>query len=99
MSGKLPGFYDHHDRDWRTYNAMLVSKYKRGSINEQIDLLQSSQHKLIEFLETIPPEAFNKDFGVRFRGYKVTVQRLLEADTKDVQMHCKQITDFFRESK
>ena len=99
MSGRLPSFYDQHDRDWQTYNAILVAKYKRGSINEQIELLQSSQRKLIEFLETIPPEIFNKDFGVRFRGYKVTVQRLLEADTKDVQIHCKQITDFFGESK
>jgi hypothetical protein len=99
MAGRLPSFYDHHDRDWQTYNAMLVKQYKRGSFNDQIASVRDSQHKLIEFLETIPPEDFNKDFGVRFRGYKVTVQRLMEADIKDVQIHCKQITDFFGETK
>ena len=99
MSGRLPGFYDHHDRDWQTYNALLVKQHKQGSFDDQIASVRDSQHKLIEFLETVPPEVFNKDFGVRFRGYKVTVQRILEADIKDVQIHCKQITDFFGETK
>ena len=26
---KLPSFYAHHDRDWRTYNAGLVERYKK----------------------------------------------------------------------
>lgn len=99
LSGRLPDFYNHRDRDWQTYNALLVNKYKRDSWAEQIEQLQSSQRALIEVLETIPPEDFNKDFGVRFRSDKVTVQRLLEADIKDGQIHCKQITDFFGESR
>ena len=52
---------------------------------------------MIEFLQTIPPEKFNKDFGVRFRGYKVTIQRLLEAEREDEQTHLGQIRDFFKE--
>jgi hypothetical protein len=40
-----------------------------------------------------------KDFGRWFHGYKVTVQRLLEAETKGEQIHYKQITDYFKESK
>lgn len=27
--GKVPSFYQYRDRDWQTYNAMLVKKYKR----------------------------------------------------------------------
>jgi hypothetical protein len=61
--------------------------------------VKDSQEKLIEFLQTIPAENFNKDFGVRFRGYKVTMQRLLEAEWKDEQTHLQQIVDFFKESK
>ena len=41
----------------------------------------------------------NKDFGVRFRGYNVTIQRLLEAEQKDEQTHLGQIIAFFKEAK
>ena len=94
-----PPFYSYHDRAWKKYNAMLVAKYKRDSFPELIELLKESQQALTEFLDTVPAEAFNKDFGVRFRGYKVTIKRLLEAETRDEQIHCQQIKDYFKESK
>lgn len=95
--GRVPTFYDHRDHDWQTYNAMLVKKYKKDSFQELLAAANDSQEKLVAFLQTIPAEDFNRDFGVRFRGYKVTIQRLLEADVKDAQLHYKQITDFFKE--
>ena len=99
MAGKLPPFYAHHDRDWAKYNAMLVAKYKRNDMDELIGVVRDSQRELIELVETIPPEMFSKDFGVRFRGYKVTIQRLLEAELEDEQTHLQQTVDFLRESK
>ena len=99
LAGKLPSFYEYRDRDWQTYNAMLVGKYKRNSFRELLATVKRSQKELIEFLQPIPPEYFGKDFDVRFRGYKVTIQRLLEADIKDGQVHFQQIVDFFREAK
>jgi hypothetical protein len=97
LAGNLPTFYKYRDRDWRTYNAMLVEKYKKGSFRELLSTVRTSHKKLVEFLQTIPPEHFTRDFGVRFRGYKVTVQRLIEADIKDVMIHCQQIKEFFKE--
>lgn len=99
LEGQLPSFYEHRDRDWQTYNAILVKKHKKDSFQELLTAVKDSQEKLIEFLQTIPAENFNKDFGVRFRGYKVTIQRLLEAEWKDEQTHLQQIVDFFKESK
>jgi hypothetical protein len=99
LAGRLPAFYAHRDPDWRTYNSILVAKYKRDSFRELIVLLNDSHDKLIEFLKTVPAESFNKDFGVRFRGYKVTIRRLLESETKDEQTHCQQIKDFFQVPK
>lgn len=99
IAGKLPSFYEHHDRDWQTYNAMLVRKYRRNTFRELRATLKESQNELVEYLQTIPPEYFNRDFGIRFRGYKVTIQRLLEADVKDVQIHHQQIVDFFGKAK
>ena len=99
LAGQVPSFYEHRDHDWQTYNAMLVRKHKRGSFQELLTMAKASQKRLIEFLQTIPPENFNKDFGVRFRGYKVTIQRLLEAERKDEQVHLEEISDFFKISK
>ena len=99
LKAQVPAFYEHRDPDWRAYNAILVRKHKKGSTQELIAAAKKSQEKLLEFLQTIPPEYFNKDFGVRFRGYKVTIQRLLEAETQDEQTHAKQITDFFKGSQ
>lgn len=96
LNGQVPAFYEHHDRDRQTYNAMLVKKYKKKSSRELLVKAKTSQEKIIRFMQTIPPEHFNKDFGVRFRGYKVTIQRLLEAETKDEQTHLQQILDFFK---
>ena len=99
LAGELPSFYEHHSSDWQTYNAMLVSKYKRDSFKELLALLENSQQELIEFLKSVVPESFGKDFGVRFRGYKVTIQRLLESEIKDEQVHCQQIKDYFKKKK
>jgi hypothetical protein len=99
LAGNLPPFYEYHGRDWQTYNAMLVAKYRKNSLRELLATVKNSQKKLIEILGSVPSEDFNKDFGVRFRGYKVTIQRLLEAETKDEQVHCRQIVDFFKETK
>ena len=99
LSGELPSFYQHRDHDWQTYNARLVKTYKKSSFKELLASMSVSQERLVEFLETIPPGHFSKDFGVRFRGYKVTVQRLLEAETRDEQIHLQQITDFFKKAK
>lgn len=99
LVSRLPDFYKHRDPDWQMYNAMLVEKYKRDSFDELLTLVRTSQPQLIEFLQTIPPEFFNRDFGVRFRGYKVTVQRLLETELEDERVHCQQIKDFAKEAK
>ena len=99
LNGQVPSFYEHRDPDWRTYNAMLVKKYMKGSTQELIATAKRSQERLLQLLQTIPPEHLNEDFGVRFRGYKVTIQRLLEAETEDEQIHYKQITDYFKAPK
>lgn len=99
LKGQLPSFYKYHDRDWQTYNAMLVKKHKKDSVDELLAEARASQAALLKFLQTVPPEQFNKDFGVRFRGYRVTIQRLLEADIEDDQIHRQQIANVHREAQ
>ena len=99
LNGRLPSFYEYRDHDWQTYNAVLVKEYGQDSFGNLLAAMKDSQDKLTEFMHTIPPEYFDEDFGVRFQGRKVTIQRLLEADIEDVQTHLQQIIDFFKTSK
>lgn len=99
MKGLTPTFYQYRDRDWQTYNAILVKKYRQDSFPDSLAELEVFQQKLLIFLKKLPPEVFGKDFGARFRGYKITIQRLLEAETKDEQTHFEQITCFFHVPK
>ena len=97
--GKLPVFYEYYDHDWQTYNAMLVKKFRRDTFRETRATLKKSQKRLVESLQNIQPEHFNRDFGLRFHGEKVTIQQLLEADIEDVTIHHQQIVDFFGKKK
>lgn len=95
QAGKLPEFYAHHDKDWKTYNAELVAKYKRDDFKELLELVRNSHSQLITYLEAVPARAFAKDFGVRSaRGTRVTIARLLQAEWKDEQEHLQQIRIF-----
>jgi hypothetical protein len=91
LAGQLPSFYAHHDRDWRTFNAGLVAAYKREDFAGLLSSVKDSHQRLIAFLRTVPAEEFGQDRGLRFRGYRVTIARLLQAEASDEEVHYKQI--------
>lgn len=91
LDGRLPGFYANWDRDWRSYNAMLVELYKRPDPIEQVSTLTGSFTRLVRYLETVPAPSFTHDYGVRFKGARVTVERILRAEAEDEQAHAAQI--------
>ena len=98
-AGELPAFYAYKDRDWQTYNALLVAKYKRGSLAKLMSAMQISHQKLIDLIRILPAEEFEQDHGVRYKGYKVTIARLLQAELKDEKVHFSQIEMFKNRAK
>jgi len=98
LAGNLPEFYTHIDRNWKTYNASLVEKFKRDDFSELLTLVSASQQQLMDYLKTLPAEVFTRDTGVRSSGYKVTIARLLQAETRDEQVHLQQIHEFLDEA-
>jgi hypothetical protein len=94
LAGKVPAFYAHHDRDWKTFNARLVAEHKKDDFALLLASVEDSHQVLVDFLETIPAEEFGRDRGVRFRRYKVTIARLLQAEAKDEAEHYTQIKEF-----
>lgn len=92
QAGVLPEFYARYDKDWKSYNAELVAKYKRDEFGDLLALARDSHSQLIKYLENLPAEVFENDFGVRsVRNYKVTIDRLLLAEWKDEREHLGQI--------
>ena len=94
LDGQLPEFYEHHDRDWKIYNAMLVVLYKRPTLAEQVAQARETQKQLLTFLQALPAEDINLDSGVRFRGIKVTIARILQAELDDEKTHFEQVFEF-----
>jgi hypothetical protein len=94
LAGELPDFYAHYDRDWQAFNARLVAEYKRDDFADLLSSVEDSHQKLIDFLTTIPAEELGRDRGVRFRGYKVTIARTLQAEIDDEKTHHAQIKEF-----
>ena len=95
-AGKLPSFYSHYDRDWQSFNARLVVEHEQDNFAALISSIEDSHRELVDFLQTVPAEEFDRDRGVRFKGYKVTIARTLEAEIKDEREHCAQIEAFAR---
>ena len=96
-AGRLPAFYAFRGPDWREYNALLVARCWREDFGELAADVRSTHRSLLHLAEEIPPVEFDKDFGVRYRGYKVTIARLLEAEWKDEQEHLRQIAAYWSE--
>lgn len=93
LDGKLPSFYAHHDRDWRTY-AGLVVQYKKDDWAELLSSVEESHRRLTDSLRTVPAEEFDKDRGLRAGPYKVTIARLLQVEINDEKKHCAQTREF-----
>jgi hypothetical protein len=94
LAERLPAFYAHHDKDWKAFNVILVAQYRRENLTEQIALAKRSHQELAAHLEGIDPDDFVKDTGVRFHGWRVTLERLLRAEISDEEKHFDQMIAF-----
>jgi hypothetical protein len=94
LEGKVPGFYASYDRDWTSYNATLVAEYQRDDLQTQLSLVSDTHNRLIGFLRMIPASEFFLDRGIRNKGYKVILSRLLEVESEDEETHLNQIREY-----
>lgn len=94
LNGTLPEFYAHHGQDWAGYNAMLVARHKKEEYAALLADAAASHAELLATIEQVPAEEFDRDRGVRFRGWKVTIARLLEAERSDEEEHWRQLQAF-----
>jgi hypothetical protein len=94
-AGRLPAFYEHYDRDWRTFNAGLVAQHKQSALQETVALAESSHEALLAALAAVPAEDVGRDYGVRSSGRRrVTIAMLLTVEARDEREHAGQIREF-----
>ncbi|MFH1524285.1 MAG: ClbS/DfsB family four-helix bundle protein [Chloroflexota bacterium] len=91
---RLPEFYAQIDKDWHSYNAHLVSLYKKGAVADLVKNAQVSHRALVDRLTATPARELFQDNGIRYRGYKVTIARLIEAEMGDECVHMEQVKGF-----
>jgi hypothetical protein len=96
QAGSLPNFYTYIDKDWSSYNALLVIQYKRDNFDLLLSSVIDSHRQLVDYLNSLPIEDFFKDWGVRYKGIKVTISRLLEAEIKDEKVHLEQVRTYLK---
>jgi hypothetical protein len=94
LEGRMPSFYAHRDRGWKSYNESLVARYRREDYAELLASVAGSHRELIAYLRTVPAKEFDRDRGLRAGRYKVTIARLLRVETDDEKKHCAQIREF-----
>ena len=74
LCGELP-FYDvDPGPDYSKVNAALVRQYGDTDRSVLLERLAESAGELMAFLRAIDPEEWDRDFGVRHRGEKLTVK-------------------------
>lgn len=91
LAGQLPSFYAHHDRDWRSFNATLVGRHRRENFSQLLADVERSHRALLECLAGIPAAEIVSDRGIRFRGWKVTIERLMLVEASDEREHARQL--------
>lgn len=61
--------------------------------------MADSHQQLLASLRAIPGEEFDRDRGIRFRGWKVTIARLLQAEAEDEVTHAAQVAAFIEQNR
>lgn len=92
--GELP-FYDvDPGENYSKVNEALVQKISATDRQVLIKELHSSANDLKEYLRSLEPEAWAKDFGVRHGGSTVTIRDTVDELIEDYVHHRKQVEDW-----
>ena len=99
LQGKLPTYYKYYKEDWEKINDRLVKKYKKGRKRSLLVAEKKFRRKLIGELKKIPEELYRKDFGIRWKGSKITLTSDTLYQANDEKVHLQQIKNWLKTGK
>lgn len=98
LAGERPQFFQYYDRDWQSYNAALVSRHRRDSI-ESLRLNAGESHqRLVSFLRSLTAAQVLTEKSSPENGRPVSILTLLRAETKDERVHAAQVRAFLEKA-
>ena len=92
--GDLPFYFDDPGEDYCKVNAVSVREYSSEDIRELLDELEVSTNELIVFLGRVDPVDWDRDYGVRYQGFNVTIQNSVDALIEDYIKHRQQLEEW-----
>ncbi len=92
--GELP-FYDiDPGEDYSKVNAGLVREYSSRDKVQLLDELQASARELQQFLQSLDPGEWDRDYGVRHLGVTITIRSTVDDLIEDYAHHTRQIEEW-----
>jgi Mycothiol maleylpyruvate isomerase N-terminal domain len=89
--GMLPFYFADADDDFRHINANSVQTYASPEKCALLEELRASFQELLHFLSTVPPEAWEADYAISYRGEPVTIANTVVVLSRDYLEHTKDI--------
>jgi hypothetical protein len=90
-NGELPFYFDDPGEDFAKINALLLQRHPSQDRQKLLDELQSSTQELMRYLMSLDPDDWDRDFGVRYQGWAITVRNSVDALRQDYVNHQDQI--------
>ena len=91
LQGQTPFDLQQADDDSRTLNAESVGRWGGQERGQLLAEFRASAQALLRTLESLPEEAWARDFGVRFRGEVLTVRDIAVALVQDCVSHTERL--------
>ncbi len=87
LRGVCPSYLEDEPNDFGTVNRESVERYASSDRNELLAELDASFDELKAFLLTVSDPQWDNDFGVRYKGYVITVGNSVEGLRMDYDRH------------
>jgi hypothetical protein len=94
--GELPFYFINPGRDFSKVNAVSVRKYHSRNRPKLVNELEASAQELRQFLLSLDPAEWEADYGVRWRGGRVTIRNTADVLIRDYVLHRQQIEEWVK---
>ena len=94
MQGQVPYLLDDPGPDFSKANAILVREISSTDRDELVTMLRTSSRQLADFMLTLDPADWEKEWGVTLDGEARTLQNSLGPLVQDYADHRRQIEDW-----
>ncbi len=75
-------------------NAVLVLEYSSADRQEMLDELKTSAQELRQFIQSLDPDVWSRDYGVRHKGAVITIQNTVDELIEDYDIHKERIKEW-----